>query len=479
MATIYKPTYTTTDKQCRKVTKRARHWYVRYKDGNGKTCQVKGYTDKGMTQQLAANLQARAQRQQVGLADPHEQHRRRPIAEHLSDFERHLNDKDNTPKYIDLTIQRCRDLFDGINAKTISDIDGGRVASYLKDRRDICLSIESSNHYFRAMRNFCRWLVRDRRLPENPVQHLSTLKADKDRRHLRRILPVDEFSQLITATHKAPTMRGLTGHDRAMLYITAAYTGLRASELASLTWAAFDFESNPPVLTLGAHASKYDEEDVVPLRADVTSMLRDWLSGQPSDALLWPGKWAEHGAAGKMLKADLKRAGVAYQDASGRFADFHALRHTFISALARTGAHPKVAQTLARHKTLDMTLSRYTHVLGGDLVTALANLPAPPSPNAQTTTAALAATGTDGDPKIACTLFAPDGVFDCHSVALNGATDQGADTSETDHKSLETASLDNECHDMSSIRPGGLEPPTCGSMIRRVSGCSSSRTFGR
>ena len=161
----------------------------------------------------------------------------------------------------------------------------------------------------------------------------------------------------------------------------------------------------------------------------------------------WPGGLT------LVLKADLKRTGVVHQDASGRFADFHALRHTFISALARTGAHPKVAQTLARHKTLDMTLSRYTHVLGGDLVTALANLPAPPSPNAQTTTAALAATGTDGDPKIACTLFAPDGDFDCHSVASDGTIDQLADPIEKDHKSLETASLGTDRHPMTQMPP--------------------------
>ncbi len=89
-------------------------------------------------------------------------------------------------------------------------------------------------------------------------------------------------------------------------------------------------------------------------------------------------------------------------------------------------------------------------MLGGDLVTALANLPAPPSPDTQTTTTALAATGTDDGPNSDCTLFAPDGVFDCHSVALNGTTDQGADTGATDHKSLDTASLGNDCHTMSS-----------------------------
>ena len=40
---------------------------------------------------------------------------------------------------------------------------------------------------------------------------------------------------------------------------------------------------------------------------------------------------------------------LAYRDHAGLVADFHSLRHTFISNLARAGVHPKLAQSLARH----------------------------------------------------------------------------------------------------------------------------------
>ena len=51
-----------------------------------------------------------------------------------------------------------------------------------------------------------------------------------------------------------------------------------------------------------------------------------------------------------------------YKDADGRCADFHCLRHTFITALAGSGVTPKTAQTLARHSTITLTMDRYTHV---------------------------------------------------------------------------------------------------------------------
>ena len=57
--------------------------------------------------------------------------------------------------------------------------------------------------------------------------------------------------------------------------------------------------------------------------------------------------------------------------------DFHALRHQYISSLAAARVHPKIAQTLARHSTIDLTMNRYTHLLHTDLTAALETVPGP------------------------------------------------------------------------------------------------------
>ena len=77
----------------------------------------------------------------------------------------------------------------------------------------------------------------------------------------------------------------------------------------------------------------------------------------------------------KTLRADLSDAGIEYRDADGRVADFHALRHSFISSLARGGVHPKVAQQLARHSTITLTMDRYSHTVVGELASGLQALP--------------------------------------------------------------------------------------------------------
>jgi integrase len=82
---------------------------------------------------------------------------------------------------------------------------------------------------------------------------------------------------------------------------------------------------------------------------------------------------------------------LAYRNSAGGVADFHALRHTYVSRLVRSGANIKVAQELARHSTPVLTLGRYAHMEIVDQRKALDALPAINSPRANV--AALAVTG--------------------------------------------------------------------------------------
>jgi integrase len=59
-----------------------------------------------------------------------------------------------------------------------------------------------------------------------------------------------------------------------------------------------------------------------------------------------------------------------------RVADFHSLRHGFITYLVTANVPPKVAQMLARHSTITLTMDRYAHLGVVDLVEALKRLPA-------------------------------------------------------------------------------------------------------
>ena len=139
--------------------------------------------------------------------------------------------------------------------------------------------------------------------------------------------------------------------------------------------------------------------------------LRHYLAGRPAAMPVWPGSWPLRAAA--MIRIDLSAAAVAYRDQEGNVADFHALRHSYITLLSRSGASPKVAQELARHSDIRLTMNVYTHAGLYDLAGAVDALPSLLSPCGRPEQITLVATGTDGpaQPDRALTkTMRPDGV---------------------------------------------------------------------
>ncbi|MBI1309700.1 tyrosine-type recombinase/integrase [bacterium] len=198
---------------------------------------------------------------------------------------------------------------------------------------------------------------------------------------------LDDFSRLLASTAEGNPFRGLTGQDRVVLYLTAVSTGFRASELASLTISSFDLDAETPTITVQAAYSKRRRTDTRPLRAELAAMFRDYFDALAdtrqgdlipirSKRLVWPGTWPQK--ASVMVRTDQEAADVSYRDEHDRVLDFHGLRHTFGTNLAKAGISPKVAQELMRHSDGNLTLNTYSHVGLHDLAGAVEQLPPVP-----------------------------------------------------------------------------------------------------
>jgi integrase len=398
MASLYKkPILVADPKTGLKVKAQSRKWWGRYRDENGIDRRVPLASDKTAAEATLNSLVRQAERRAAGIVDRFEEHRRRPIGQHLADFERHLEDKKVSPEQVKLVVMRARRIVDGCKAALVGDLSPSKVTAFLADLRAQGTSTQTSNHYLRAIKQFTRWLVRDRRAGDDVLAHLAMLNVSTDRRHDRRPLSETEFAILLKVASAGPVVRRMCGDDRAMLYAVAEYTGLRASELASLTPESFDLEANPPTVVVEAAYSKHRRKDVLPLHPSLVALLREWLLERPAGQPVWPGKWAKGKEAGVMLKRDLKAAEIPYKDDKGRFADFHALRYTFITNLVKSGVTPKLAQMLARHSTIDLTMNVYTSLTVHDQASALESLPPILSLRQQNhPRIPVKATGTDG-----------------------------------------------------------------------------------
>ena len=402
-------------------------WYGQFADAKGKIRRVPLSENKTAAQQMLNELVRKVEMGKVGIIDPFEDHSKRPLSEHLSNWQQVLLARGNTEAYVELKISRAKKILDRCKFRFMADLSASRVEGALSDLRGQAslaeqqgkpdrFGTQTSNHYLAAVKQFSRWLVADRRTAVNPLAHLEGGNVKLDRRHDRRELSDDELAWLFETVRNAGRHAKLEGPDREMLYLVSAYTGLRASELASLKPSSFNLDDETPTVTVEAAYSKRRREDVVPLHAELVERLRPWLALKAKSERVWPGKWAANKGAGKMLQNDLKHARAAwiadaaneaeqvprkrssfliYRDADGRVADFHALRHTFISRLVRSGARPKEAQTLARHSTITLTMDRYAHTSLHDVRAALGAMPSIPSTGPSANRQIMRATGTD------------------------------------------------------------------------------------
>jgi site-specific recombinase XerD len=283
--------------------KRGKVWYYKFIDGNGRPAERKGCPDRRASEEMARAAESEAARVRAGLADPFEAHRKRPIGGHVEDYLAFLRSKANTAKHVNMTATRLRAILSGCEVERVGDLDAARISSWLADQRSAGMSAATSNYYLQAVAGFARWLVKHRRMPDNPLNPLAPVNVKTDRRHDRGVLTQEEFDALIRATRPAKLFRGLSGDDRAMLYLVASYTGLRASELSSLTAGSFDLSSDRPTVRVQAAYTKNRQEAVLPIRPDLARMLQGYLVGCSADDPVWPGTWVERSA--QMLRKDL------------------------------------------------------------------------------------------------------------------------------------------------------------------------------
>jgi len=436
MASLYRKPIVVRDPDTgERVKTKSKKWWGRYTDALGREKRVPLATDRRAAQAMLQELVQRVERQQAGLEDPAEEQMRRPIADHLADFETYLRARDVTDGHVSVTLTHVRKMIAAGRWRCVGDIDATSVTRFLGDLRARGRSAQTYNHYLKSIKHFARWLERERRIIRNPIAHMSRLNVKADCRHPRRALSTDEFQRLVTAAENGPPIEGISGPDRAMIYLIAAWTGFRKGEIGSLTVQSFDLDAEVPTATVAAAFSKRRREDSQILHPYLVEKLRKWLDTRGAvepDELLFPISaragvtvtrgdgtifYRRHSATrlkktGRkslpaaperkthvMMYDDLAAARrvwiaeaegdkkehrrrqrsdfLAYCNHAGLYADFHSIRHTFITNLCKANISPKTAQTLARHSDIRLTMEVYTHVDREEQIDAIRKLRAP------------------------------------------------------------------------------------------------------
>jgi len=437
-----------------RVRRQSPNYSIQYRDGAGCVRRVATQcSDRTAAQHVLAQFDQRTAQVRAGILtaaeDAVSDHLHTPIGEHVSAYvaglacKRGKGSKPNVaPRHVQNVKANLSVIIEDCGFVDLRSIRRQTVEAWVQQQVESGrLANRTINGYVRALSAMCNWCVGHGRLLANPLSRLGLLDERAAARRRRRALTDDELQRLFWAACWRPlaergriavpradaasigkrsnwSYESLTfdtlgdavsrarerlaerpgdvaqlerrGRRRALIYKAMVFTGLRKSELASLTVGDLDSQDSPKWVTLRATADKagrgadvslprglsYDiasciAERIEGLRGDARASGGSLSARLPNDALLFEVPTG----LGRILDKDLAAAGISKCDDRGHTVDVHALRHTFGTRLSVHEVSPRIAQAAMRHSTIDLTMNTYTDLRMLDVAGAVDGLP--------------------------------------------------------------------------------------------------------
>ena len=304
--------------------------------------------------------------------------RSKTIQEHLEIFIAYKSSQASRsiikPKQVKVMKTRLNKLIDQCNISCISDISQRTIENWMTENTiNNTFAPKTINHYITAFKQFSSWLYKNNISTEDTLAGLQKININSGNiTFTRRALTENEINSLVhEAKTSSVTRCGVTGTQRALAYQISLFTGLRYNEAATLRRDDIDLETK--TIRCRDINSKNGHTTTLPLQDELASELKAYFSDNPvlPFANIFP-HMPEKGI--DLLKKDLESANIPYETEEGR-ADFHSLRHTFCTMLAKSGVLPQVGQKLMRHSDIKLTMTTYTHLLLEDQRMAVSKLP--------------------------------------------------------------------------------------------------------
>ena len=232
-----------------------------------------------------------------------------------------------------------------------------RLAEYHRWLRSECrLAASSCRVAMVHLRQFFRFLAREKVLPSNPAALLECGRAGSP---LPETLRAEEVNELLQSIDPADLPYG--ARDRAILEMLYG-SGLRVSELVNLRADQVDWEENFLRITGKGNKTRY-----VPLGGVAARALRSYLTharprllrnGHHPGNVLFLSNRGERLTRDRVLQIIKERARAAGLPEN---VYPHILRHSFATHLLENGADLRVIQDMLGHASLSTT-QVYTHV---------------------------------------------------------------------------------------------------------------------
>jgi len=354
MAYVDKPTR--VDPKTGKTIK-YKHWYVFYTDEHGRRRKQKASTDKAAAQALAREIERRVERTKAGIAPVQAQDYGQAVDAYLAEMRRLGRDED----YVREQRRQLLLLRQESGWRDVGDVKAQDLRAHIDRLAAKGRAPRTLNTVRDALSIFCNFCVERGWLADNPVKGVKKAKAAGGvKARVRRAYTRDEFARLLAA---APA-------GRRLVYLVAALSGLRRSEMVLLEKRDLTPTGDRPAWHLRPEIAKGRRRDVVPMLPECAEALAGHWQSLPAPAARVFARVPRH----RTMAGDLGRAGIPRKDELGRQLDFHSLRYYFCTLLG--GVLPiQTVRLLMRHRDIRTTCNLYLDLGLSDVAEETLRLP--------------------------------------------------------------------------------------------------------
>ncbi len=281
-----------------------------------------------------------------------------------------------------------RHVLEGLQPRTLNALKAHHVLDFRAALIRAGAQNRTANAHLQSFKAMISWAVKAGLATAHPLQGLKGLPDGRaHQRYRRRALSETDIERFLAAAEAEDAALATQGPrvPQAPMWQTLLDTGVRYGEMRQLRWC--DFDAGRGVLVVRAETAKAGVSRQIPLRDELRERLVRLRSVNAlvlgraltaGDALFLSPRGKPWCAPSNNVRRCLHRlllaAGIKRYDELGEQIDVHALRHCFVSRLARAGVPLIHAQRLAGHSDPKLTAQVYAHVEVEDLRGAVERL---------------------------------------------------------------------------------------------------------
>ena len=267
-------------------------------------------------------------------------------------------------------------IIPGLGHWKISKLEQELIDSFVEEIKDKeGLSQHTKRHIYRTLANAIRSGKRYG-LKESLLDEIEAPRVGRQEIQCWTKDEVTKFvNELKSKNHRVPIMLALA-------------TGMRYGEIVGLQWSRVDFENKTISVTHQLKQEENEDGDVewvlspelktetsyrtIQIDDDTIEMLKEHKRHQERNKLEIGPDYIETGLVCSTTSGDIIRPTYmrtvlnrTIEKAGVKKITFHGLRHTHATLLLADGVHPKIVQERLGHRSVQITLDTYSHIIPG------------------------------------------------------------------------------------------------------------------